>query len=67
LLGGPLTDPQTHAEALALLRASEAMVRARSMLAGYVERAKRTLEPLPAGPVREALGSLCNVMLERTA
>ncbi len=67
LLGGPLTDPQTHAEALALLRASEAMVRAQSMLAGYVERAKCTLEPLPVGPVRDALGSLCDVMLERTA
>lgn len=67
LLAAPLTDPQAHAEALTLLRASEAMARAQSMLAGYVERAKLTLEPLPAGPVRDALGSLCDVMLERTA
>ncbi len=67
LLAAPLTDPQAHAEALALLRDSEAMVRAQSMLAGYVERAKATLEPLPTGPVRDALASLCDVMLERTA
>lgn len=67
LLAQPLTDPHAHAEALRELRASDAMVRAQSMLAGYVERAKRTLEPLPAGPVRDALGSLCDVMLARTA
>ena len=67
LLAGPLTEPQAHAEALTLLRGSEGMARARSMLAGYVERAKLTLEPLPAGPVRDALGSLCDVMLQRTA
>lgn len=67
LLAGPLTDPATLAEALRLLRASDAMVRAQSVLAGYVDRAKLTLEPLPAGPVRDALASLCDVMLERTA
>jgi len=67
LLAGPMTDAQVHAETLAGLRGSDAMVRARSMLAGYVERAKLTLEPLPVGPVRDALSSLCDVMLERTA
>jgi len=67
LLAGRLTDPHAHAEALAGLRASAAMTRAQSMLAGYVHRAKLTLEPLPAGPVRDALASLCDVMLERTA
>jgi len=67
LLAGPLTDPTAHAEALRLLRASDAMVRTQSVLAGYVDRAKLTLEQLPAGPVRDALASLCDVMLERTA
>jgi len=67
LLAGPLTDAPAHAEALAGLRASDAMVRAQSMLAGYVDRAKSTLAELPPGPVREALASLCDVMLERTA
>ncbi|MBA3369204.1 MAG: polyprenyl synthetase family protein [Geodermatophilaceae bacterium] len=67
LLSGPLTDTDSHAEALAGLRTSDAMVRARAMLVGYVDRAKLTLEPLPAGPVRDALASLCDVMLERTA
>ncbi len=67
LLASPLTDPQSHAEALRGLRASEAMVSAQAMLAGYVERAKLTLEPLPQGQVRDALADLCDVMLERTA
>jgi len=67
LLAGPLTEPLAHAEALQLLRGSDAMVSAQSVLAGYVDRAKRTLEPLPPGPVRDALASLGDVMLERTA
>ncbi|MGI8626814.1 MAG: polyprenyl synthetase family protein [Geodermatophilaceae bacterium] len=67
LLAAPLNDPAAHAEALRLLRISDAMDRAQTMLAGYVERAKATLEPLPRGPVRDALGSLCDVMLQRTA
>lgn len=67
LLSGPLADPDSHAEALAGLRESAAMVHAQSMLAGYVDRAKLTLQALPQGPVREALASLCDVMLERTA
>ncbi|CAN5416286.1 polyprenyl synthetase family protein [soil metagenome] len=67
LLAGELTDPDAHAEALAALRASDAMVGAQSMLAGYVDRAKLTLQGLPPGPVRDALSSLCDVMLDRTA
>ena len=67
LLAGPLIDPGVHAEALAGLRASDAMVRAQSMLVRYVDRAKLTLEALPPGPVRDALSSLCDVMLDRTA
>lgn len=67
LLAGPLTAPRAHAEALRLLRASDAMASAQSVLAGYVDRAKLTLEPLPPGPVRDALAGLCDVMLERTA
>ncbi|MGI8653200.1 MAG: polyprenyl synthetase family protein [Geodermatophilaceae bacterium] len=67
LLSGPVTDRDCHAEALAALRTSDAMARARSMLTGYVDRAKLTLDPLPAGPVRDALASLCDVMLKRTA
>lgn len=67
LLAGPLHDPLLHAEALAGLRRSDAMVAAQAVLAGYVDRAKLTLEPLPPGAVRDALSDLCDVMLQRTA
>lgn len=66
LLTGPLTDADRHARALALLRVSPAMAEARSALENYVAQAKSALEPVPEGPVREALARLCDGMLERT-
>ncbi|MDG4763361.1 polyprenyl synthetase family protein [Solwaraspora sp. WMMD406] len=66
LAGGPVTDDDLHAEALGLLRESPALKRARETVRSYAEKARSQLAPLPPGPSRHALESLCDFIADRT-
>ena len=67
LLSRPLTDDAEHAEALALLRAHPAMVRARDYVLSQAVQAKKLLEVLEPGPVRTALESFADIVANRSA
>jgi heptaprenyl diphosphate synthase len=67
LLEADLDDDALHKEALGLLRENAAMDAARADLRRWAEDARSVLSPLPAGPAREALESLCDVVVSRTA
>jgi heptaprenyl diphosphate synthase len=67
LLDADLDDPRLHAEALSLLRLSPMMEVSRQELQRWAEDARSVLAPLPPGPVRDALESLCDVVVTRTA
>ncbi|HEX8628583.1 MAG TPA: polyprenyl synthetase family protein [Catenuloplanes sp.] len=66
LAAGPVTDDALHAEALALLRGSAALKRARETVRMYAEEARSRLAPLPDGAPRRALESLCDLIADRT-
>ena len=63
----PLTDEDEHAEALALLRSSDALARATTVLREYADRARDRLAAVPAGEVRDALAALCDFVVTRTS
>jgi heptaprenyl diphosphate synthase len=63
---GAITDDAEHAEALALLRRSAALTRARETVRSYAERARSQLAGLPAGAARRGLESVCDLMADRT-
>ena len=65
LLRGDLTDDARHARALQLLRASDAMVAARDDLQRHADAAREVLRPLPVGPARSSLESLCDAVISR--
>lgn len=67
LATGALTDDDLHAEALGLLRESPALKRARETVRSYAEDARAQLAPLPPGPARRALESLCDHIADRTS
>lgn len=67
LATGPLVDDALHAEALTLLRESPALKRARETVRSYAEDARARLAPLPDGPARRALESLCDYIADRTS
>ena len=67
LLTGDLTDDVRLSRALDLLRASEAMAVSRDDLERQAAAARRSLQPLPAGPARDALESLCDVVISRSS
>jgi heptaprenyl diphosphate synthase len=67
LSAGPVTDDQTHAEALALLRASAALKRSKEMVQEYARRAKGALVAMPAVPARRALEDMCDFIVDRSA
>ena len=66
LTSGPIPDDADHSEALALLRAHPAMAHARAEAHRWADDARAALAPLPAGPAREALGMLCDYVVDRT-
>jgi heptaprenyl diphosphate synthase len=66
LAGGAVTDEADLGEALGLLRESAALKRTRETVRWYAERARAQLAPLPPGPARGALASLCDVVVDRT-
>ncbi|MEP6463304.1 MAG: polyprenyl synthetase family protein [Frankiaceae bacterium] len=65
-LAADLGDDGRLASALDLLRASDAMRDARALLAHWADDARQTLDPLPAGPAKEALQALCDYVVART-
>jgi heptaprenyl diphosphate synthase len=67
LLAGPIVDDDLHAEALGLLRRSPAMVEARAELGRWADAARAELTALPAGPARDALAQMCDVVVTRSA
>jgi heptaprenyl diphosphate synthase len=67
LLAGPIVDDDLHAEALGLLRRSPAMVEARAELGRWADAARDELAALPAGPARDALAQMCDVVVTRSA
>jgi len=66
LSAGPVTDDAEHAEALALLRESAALKRARETVRAYAEEARARLTPLPDAPARRAMAALCDAIADRT-
>jgi len=67
LLRGPLEDDQLLREALALLRKHPAMEEARAYVLGLAREATAHLDPVPDGPVREALVAFADLVATRSA
>lgn len=65
LLVGPIDDDETVAEALALLRASEGMAKAKRSLQDYAAQAHQELALLPDAPGRHALQTLVDYTISR--
>jgi heptaprenyl diphosphate synthase len=66
LVAHPLVDDDEHAEALDLLRVSDAMAEARSTLRGYADSARAILAELPDVPARAAFETLTDIVIART-
>jgi heptaprenyl diphosphate synthase len=66
-LAADLGDDEQLASAVDLLRSSEAMRDARSLLAHWADDARQTLDPLPPGAPKEALQTLCDYVVARTS
>jgi heptaprenyl diphosphate synthase len=65
LVTGTVTDPDLHAEALALLQNGPGPSLTRADARDHASRARAALADLPPVEAREALESLCDVVLER--
>lgn len=65
LLVGPIDDDESVAEALALLRASEGMAKAKRSLQDYAAQAHQELALLPDVPGRHALQTLVDYTISR--
>jgi len=65
LLDGDLTDDARHAEALAGLRAHQALEDARRDTVRYADEAREMLTPLPDCPAKTALSQLCDAVVHR--
>jgi heptaprenyl diphosphate synthase len=66
LLTGDLSDDDRLAEALDLLRRSPALPAAQARLAATVEEAREVVGALPAGPARDALVEVTELVEQRT-
>jgi heptaprenyl diphosphate synthase len=67
LLRGDLSDDARLTSALAVLRASSGMQRARADLRRWADDARSVLTPLPEVPAKAALASLCDLVVDRTS
>jgi heptaprenyl diphosphate synthase len=65
LLVGPIDDDAALAEALALLRASAGMAKAKDAVARYAAQAREELAALPDGAGRQALATLVDYTIHR--
>jgi heptaprenyl diphosphate synthase len=66
LVSHPLIDDDEHAEALTLLRSSDALAEARQTLAGYALSARAALSVMPHVPARDAFEALTDIVIART-
>ena len=66
LVSRPLVDDGEHAEALRLLRDSDALGEARKTMRGYADTARAALDRLPDVPARRALEALAELVIART-
>jgi heptaprenyl diphosphate synthase len=67
VLDGDLSDDDTLAEAVALLRAHPAMEQARVEAVRWAKAAVAALEPLPQGPAKDALRAFADAVVVRTS
>jgi heptaprenyl diphosphate synthase len=67
LVSGPITDDDQLAEALRLLRASSGLTLARDEVRRRADEARALLSSLPDIPARDALATLCDVVITRTS
>ena len=67
LISRPLDDDDEHAEALVLLRSSEALQQARATVLEYAESARATIAGLPELPAKAALQALADLVVVRSA
>jgi heptaprenyl diphosphate synthase len=65
LLVGPIEDDAALTEALALLRGSAGMAKAKDTVARYATQAREELAALPEGPGRQALANLVDYTIHR--
>ena len=65
LLVGPVQDDAALTEALALLRGSAGMAKAKDTVARYAARAREELAALPEGPGQHALATLVDYTIHR--
>lgn len=65
LVTGTVTDPDLHAEALALLRSGPGIALTRADAHLHAEKARAALSSLAPIPAREALSNLCDAVLDR--
>jgi heptaprenyl diphosphate synthase len=66
LVSKPITDDDLHAEALHLLRTSDALFEARGTLQSYADTARKMLDALPDVPARTAFAALTDIVIART-
>lgn len=67
LLDSDLHEDGALAEVLELLRRHRSVDQARAEVGRRAEAARALLEPLPAGPARDALEALCSTVVTRSA
>jgi heptaprenyl diphosphate synthase len=67
LTEGDLTDPELHADALALLRQSPALKEARTAVRDWISGARDLVAQLPDVPARAAFEALCDFVTTRAA
>ena len=65
--GSALTRSLLVASAVAALRAHEVLAETRALAVGWARAAIAELDPLPAGPVKDALVSFAQALADRAA
>jgi len=67
ILSAPILDESIVATTLQQLRGHEALTNARKVLVAFADQAREALAPLPNGAAKDALSSLCEAIITRTA
>jgi heptaprenyl diphosphate synthase len=67
ILSKPITDETVVESTLAALRVHPALANARKILFEYADRARAEIADLQAGPARDALSTLCDAIVTRSA
>ena len=67
LLSRPLPDDAEHREALDLILSHDGLARARQVARDWSDDARAAIVGLPEGPVKAAMNTLCDYVVDRTA